>query len=149
GGGAAGMARAPGVNKNGLGVGRLARREQPLRLAPAQYHPRVCALPGARQQPLGGLGGGGWQASERSPAVQAMQVFGDASGEITLDAWQIMRDELAWIVESGTMEQALLQALQVFGVRWHDALFESFHNDGSRGRGVMTACGQFLPADLV
>ncbi|HLR81870.1 MAG TPA: FAD-dependent monooxygenase [Paenalcaligenes sp.] len=149
GGGLAGMASALGLKKNGFEVELLAPREQPLSLAPEQYHPRVYALSVASQQFLDGLGVWGLMPSERITAVQAMQVFGDASGEITLDAWQIMRDELAWIVESGTMEQALLQALQVFGVRWHDALFESFHNDGSRGRGVMTACGQFLPADLV
>ncbi|HLS16852.1 MAG TPA: FAD-dependent monooxygenase [Paenalcaligenes sp.] len=149
GGGLAGMAAALGMKKHGFEVEILAPRAQPLNLEPEQYHPRVYALSVASQQFLDALGVWGLMPAQRVTPVQAMQVFGDASGEITLDAWQIMRDELAWIVESGTLEQALLQALQVFGVRWHEAMFESFHNEGARGRGVMTACGQFLPADLV
>src|SRR5690625_8042049 len=97
GGGLAGMASALGLKKNGFEVELLAPREQPLSLAPEQYHPRVYALSVASQQFLDGLGVWGLMPSERITAVQAMQVFGDASGEITLDAWQIMRDELAWI----------------------------------------------------
>ncbi len=149
GGGLAGMAAALGLKKAGFEVEILAPRHSPLSLEPEQYHPRVYALSVASQQFLERLGVWGLMPAERNTPVRTMQVFGDASGTLTLEAWQIMRDELAWIVESGTMEHALLQALQVFGVPWREALFERFHQQGAGQRGVLTACGQFIAADLV
>src|SRR5690625_1181649 len=107
GGGLAGMAAALGLKKKGFEVEILAPHQQPMGLEPEQYHPRVYALSVASQQFLEDLGVWRLMPQERITPVQAMQVFGDASGEINLEAWQIMRDELAWILESGTMEQAL------------------------------------------
>ncbi|EJC60743.1 ubiquinone biosynthesis hydroxylase family protein [Alcaligenes faecalis subsp. faecalis NCIB 8687] len=46
-------------------------------------------------------------SAQRISPVQAMEVHGDSGGCLNLHAW---------IVESGQMEQALYQALQVFGV---------------------------------
>src|SRR5690625_5527066 len=97
--GLAGMASSLGMKKHVFEVEILAPRAQPLNLEPEQYHPRVYALSVASQQFLDALGVWGLMPAQRVTPVQAMQVFGDASGEITLDAWQIMRDELAWIVE--------------------------------------------------
>lgn len=144
GGGLAGMAAALGLKKQGFQVGILAPKPASLNLGHEQYHPRVYAISIASQQFLQSLGVWGLMPSERITAVKAMHVFGDASGEITLDAWQMMRSELAWIVESGTMEHALLQALKVFGVHWHEDLFHCFDANGVQGQS-----GRHYDAQLV
>lgn len=144
GGGLAGMATALGLKKNGFEVEILAPQPVAYEVAPGHYHPRVYALSVASQQFLEGLGIWGLMPAERITPVRAMQVFGDASGELTLDAWQIMRDELAWIIESGVMEEALKQALRVYGVVWHEDLFAAFVPSGVAGQS-----GQVYAADLV
>src|SRR5699024_7781263 len=120
GGGLAGMATALGLKTNGFQVAILAPKPKAYPLADEQYHPRVYALSVASQQFLETLGVLGLVPAQRVTPVEAMQVFGDAAGEIMLDAWQILRAELAWIVEAGTLEQAVQQAVQVEGVVWHD-----------------------------
>lgn len=149
GGGLAGMATALGLKKNGFAVEILAPKPSGPKLAAEQYHPRVYALSLDSQQFLQALGVWGLMPAQRLSPVQSMQVYGDASGALTLDAWQIMRAELAWIVESGTMEQALKQALQVFGVVWHEDLFEGFQTQSGGRTGVIGASGRFYSADLV
>src|SRR5690625_944404 len=144
GGGLAGMATALGLKKNGFQEAILAPKPKAYPLADEQFHPRVYALSVASQQFLETLGVWGLVPAQRVTPVEAMQVFGDAAGEIMLDAWQILRAELAWIVESGTLEQALQQALQVYGVVWHEDHFHDF-----QAGGVLGATGHFYPANLV
>lgn len=144
GGGLAGMASALGLKKQGFEVEILAPPPKVYEIEPGHYHPRVYALSVASQQFLEQLGVWGLMPAERITPVQAMQVFGDASGEMTLEAWQILREELAWIIESGLMEEALKQALRVYGVVWHEDLFARFAPDG-----VIGQSGQFYAADLV
>ena len=53
----------------------------------------------------------------RLTPVQAMEIHGDADGEVHLNAWQAALP-LAWIVESGEIERVLIQAVRLFGIPW-------------------------------
>ncbi|HRL20716.1 MAG TPA: FAD-dependent monooxygenase [Alcaligenes sp.] len=144
GGGLAGMAAALGLRKAGLEVSILAPAYTAMALQPGQYHPRVYALSGASQRFLAHLGVWNLMQAERITPVQAMEVHGDGGGCVTLNAWQDAQDCLAWILESGQMEQALRQALQVFGVPWIEDRFERLEPGL-----VITAGQQRLQADLI
>ncbi len=144
GGGLAGMATALGLKKAGFEVSVLAPAYQPMALAEQQYHPRVYALSAASQQFLERLGAWGLMRSERITPVNGMELYGDGDGFVQLDAWQNAQTTLTWIVESGELERALYQALQVFSVPWHQDLFADL-----TANGVLTQSGQTLPADLV
>ena len=94
----------------------LARRQQPVTvLAPApamtaapagQFHPRVYAISAASQRFLARLGI--WDAlpAQRIAPVQAMEIHGDAEGQVDLNAWQAAQSELAWIVEAAEIGRA-------------------------------------------
>lgn len=144
GGGIAGMAAALGLKKAGFTVSILAPAYQPLVLAQQQYHPRVYALSAASQQFLERLGVWALMRAERITPVSGMELYGDGDGFVQLDAWQTAQSTLTWIVESGEMERALFQALQVFNVPWHQDLFAELSANG-----VKTQGGHELPADLV
>ena len=144
GGGLAGMAAALGLKKAGFDVSVLAPAYTPLVLAEQQYHPRVYALSTTSQQFLERLGVWALMRTERITPVEGMELYGDGDGFLQLDAWQSAQSTLTWIVESGEMERALFQALQVFSVPWHEDLFAEI-----TATGVKTQSGQDLKADLI
>lgn len=144
GGGIAGMACALGLKKSGFTVRIVAPAYQSLALSPQQYHPRVYALSLASQRFLEGLGVWSLMRSERITQVKGMELYGDGDGFVQLDAWQNAEDNLTWIIESGEIERALQQALQVYNVPWQDDLFESLTSTG-----IKTQAGVDLPAALI
>ncbi|MEZ2720104.1 FAD-dependent monooxygenase [Paenalcaligenes hominis] len=144
GGGLAGMATALGLKKAGFAVRLLAPAYKALDLAPHHYHPRVYALSEASQAFLEQLGVWRLMRSERITPVTGMELFGDGDGFVQLDAWHNAQSNLTWIVESGEMERALYQALQVFNVPWQDDLFAEL-----TATGLKTQRGDVLAADLI
>ncbi|WBM38517.1 FAD-dependent monooxygenase [Alcaligenes faecalis] len=143
GGALAGMASALGLRKAGFDVSILSPAYKPMQLEAGQYHPRVYAVSVASQRFLAQLGAWNLMSSQRISPVQAMEVHGDGGGCLNLHAWQDAQDYLAWIVESGQMEQALYQALQVFGVPWIEDRFERLE-----GNTIVTAGQKRISADL-
>lgn len=118
--GIVGLACALGLARAGLPVSILGPRREPPVPGPDDYHPRVYALSQASQELLQRLGA--WRQIDRrriSP-VEAMEIYGDADGRLDLFAWGDARAALAWIVESGEIERALQQAVQVMGIDWHE-----------------------------
>lgn len=111
---------------------------------PDVYCPRVYALSLASRQFLESLGAWSLLDTARVTAVESMEVFGDASGRVALQAWQGVQPALAWIVESSELERALQQAARIGGVAWHH---EKFHR--AEPGVVVTDAGRSLPADLV
>lgn len=130
GGGIAGMACALGLKKAGFSVHIVAPAYKELALSAQQYHPRVYALSLASQAFLDRLGVWALMRPERITAVQGMELYGDGDGFVQLDAWQQAQSTLTWIVESGEIERALHQALQVYNVPWKADLFSSFTVNG-------------------
>ncbi|WP_345796127.1 FAD-dependent monooxygenase [Castellaniella sp. MT123] len=147
--GIAGLACALGLSRAGLSVALLGpRRIPPVRVAD-DYHPRVYAISGASHSLLDRLGAWRLMDARRITPVEAMEIHGDADGLLDLSAWQDARETLAWIVESGEIERALQQAVQVMGIAWHEDQFVSLESS-AHGVRVTTAQGQrFHPALLV
>ena len=143
GGALAGMASALGLRKAGFDVSILSPAYKSMELAAGQYHPRVYAVSVASQRFLAQLGVWNLMSAQRISPVQAMEVHGDGGACLNLHAWQDAQDYLAWIVESGQMEQALYQALQVFGVPWIEDRFERLE-----GNTIVTAGQKRITADL-
>ena len=108
-----------------------------------QYHPRIYAISSASQLFLQELGVWNSIPAERIVPVESMEIHGDRDGMVVLDAWQAAQAELAWIMESGEIEQALFQAVQIFGVPWIDDKMQSY----SPGQ-VVTEKGKTLQAEL-
>lgn len=144
GGGIAGMACALGLKKAGFTVRIVAPAYKPMELATQQYHPRVYALSMASQRFLDGLGVWSLMRPERITQVEGMELYGDGDGFIQLDAWQNAESNLTWILESGEIERALYQALQVYNIPWQADLFESL-----TATGIKTKSGAELPASLI
>lgn len=144
GGGIAGMATALGLKKANFAVQLLAPAYTPWGLASHQYHPRVYALSATSRAFLERLGVWSLMRAERITAVEGMELYGDGDGFMQLDAWQNAQSDLTWIVESGEMERVLHQALQVYNVPWKTDLFARLSP-----KGVVTASGAELPADLI
>ncbi|TMG84971.1 MAG: FAD-dependent oxidoreductase [Betaproteobacteria bacterium] len=57
---------------------------------------------------------GVWQRvpSERIAAIETMEVFGDAGGEITFSAYELGERALAWIVENHELNAALVETMR-------------------------------------
>lgn len=144
GGGIAGMACALGLKKAGFNPSIVAPAYKPLELKSEQYHPRVYALSMASQSFLEELGVWGLMRTERITPVEGMELYGDGDGFVQLDAWQNAKSNLTWIVESGELERALYQALQVYNITWQADLFEAF-----TATGIKTKSGAELPAGLI
>src|SRR5690625_1937099 len=87
--------------------------------------------------------------AQRPNPVPRRREQGDAWIVQTPEPRQVLRRRLTGFGESGTMEQALKQALQVFEVVWHEDLFEGFQTQSGGRTGVIGASGRFYPADLV
>jgi 2-octaprenylphenol hydroxylase len=74
---------------------------------------RVYAISPGSAAFLHGLGA--WQRlpSERITAIDAMQVHGDADGELFFSAYELGERALAWIVENRALHAALVEAVRV------------------------------------
>jgi ubiquinone biosynthesis UbiH/UbiF/VisC/COQ6 family hydroxylase len=146
--GIAGLACALGLSRTGLSVGLLGPRYVPAVRAADDYHPRVYAISDASRALLDRLGAWRLIDARRVTPVEAMEIHGDASGCLDLSAWQDARDALAWIVESGEIERALQQAVQVMGIAWHEDQFAGLITQ-SAGITVTTAQGRQWQPDLL
>lgn len=82
--------------------------------ADADWDSRIYALSPASVAFLSQIGAWQVMAPERLSPVHAMRVFGDAAGaRLDFSAYECAVAELAWIVESGRVQAALWQLLQV------------------------------------
>lgn len=142
--GIAGLSAALGLAKAGIDVALLGPRTVAQAPAADVYCPRVYALSASSQAFLSGLGVWGMMDPGRITAVEAMEVYGDASGVLHLNAWQTAQAALAWIVESSEMERVLQQAVRVFGVPWHAEKFQRL-DSGT----VLTDSGRKLQPGLL
>lgn len=142
--GIAGLACALGLAKAGFSVKLLGPRHTQKPPAGDTYCPRVYAISASSQAFLASLGVWDLMDASRITPIEAMEVHGDASGVVHLQAWQAAEHALAWIVESSEMERVLQQAVQVFGVPW---LAEKFQRLESKA--VFTDAGRALEQDLV
>lgn len=124
--GIVGMATALQLAKNQFKVAILAPKIPPKHSLGEQYHPRIYAISLASQQFLESLGVWSMMPEERRNPVRQMEVHGDLDGMIVLDAKQSQMLELAYIVESGEIENALFSALKVYGVPWIEDKFQSY-----------------------
>ena len=144
--GIAGMAAALQLAKNQIKVAILAPQIQPRHNLGEQYHPRIYAISLASQNFLESLGVWQMMPAERRNPVRQMEVHGDLDGVIVLDAQESQMLELAYIVESGEIENALYNALKVYGVPWIDDTFKSFEQ---WQRQIECGSGQIIKAKLL
>ena len=142
--GIAGLATALGLTKAGYDAVLLGPQSTPDPNPGDRYHPRVYAISPSSQRFLERLGVWKLMDQSRVTTVEGMEVFGDGDGAVNLHAWQAAQPALAWIVESGEMERALLQAIHVFGVRWHKEKFEQLEHHT-----VITDSGRVVPFDVL
>lgn len=146
--GIAGLACSLGLARAGASVSLLGPRVVPRLLDEDTYHPRVYAISAASQALLERLGAWRLMDARRLTPVEAMEIYGDGDGALNLQAWHDAQQTLAWIVESGEIERALQQAVQVFGVPWFEESFASLDpmNHGVR---LTTTDGRVMQADLL
>ncbi len=142
--GIAGMATALGLTRAGFEPVLLGPPARPDPNPGDTYHPRVYAISPSSQQFLEQLGVWKLMDQARITPVEGMDVYGDGDGEVHLHAWQAAQPTLAWIVESGEMERALLQAIRVFGIRWYTEKFERLD-----AQTVVTDTGRQISFDLL
>jgi 2-octaprenyl-6-methoxyphenol hydroxylase len=146
--GLVGAAAALALGREGLRVALVER--QPPQVPGAVWDTRIYAISPAPQRFLESLGA--WQRMDlgRVQPVYRMDVAGDTSGSITLDAYQAGVSHLATILESGRLQHALWQALEADGgVALHcPATIESLTRDGADTR-LTLADGTTLEAELV
>lgn len=144
--GIAGMAAALQLAKNQIKVAILAPQIQPRHNLGEQYHPRIYAISLGSQNFLESLGVWQMMPAERRNPVRQMEVHGDLDGVIVLDAQESQMLELAYIVESGEIENALYNALKVYGVPWIDDTFKSFEQWQGQ---IECGSGQIIKAKLL
>src|SRR5690625_3742223 len=142
--GIVGLAAALGLTRAGFRVTIVGPRPSPQAPPEDFCHPRVYAISPSSRQFLESLGMWALMDARRLTPVQAMEVFGDSGGHVSLHAWQTMEPALAWIVESGELERALAQSIQVYGIDWCEAHFTSL--DGAH---IVTDAGQQIAFDLL
>lgn len=142
--GIAGLASALAIARAGLPVTLLGPQQLPKADPGDTWHPRVYAISPSSQRFLEQLGIWRLMPAARITPVHGMEVYGDGDGAVHLNAWQAAQPALAWIVESGEIERALQQAVQVYGIDWVDASFD--HLGGSA---VVTDAGRELPYTLL
>ena len=124
--GIAGLSLALALARRGQQVTLLGPKPALQEAQPDVYHPRVYAISPASQSFLHSIGIWGLIPAARLTKIEAMEVRGDRHGQLNLSAWQQALPELAWIVESGEIERALRQAIQVFGLHWIEEKCESW-----------------------
>jgi len=144
GGSIVGLATALGLARAGLKAVLLGPKKALEPVVADRFHPRVYALSPASRRFLTELGVWGLMDEARITLVEAMEVYGDASGKVSLNAWQAAQPAMAWIVESSELERALRQAVQVLGIAWHTERFQALAPGGA-----LTDTGRELPAVLV
>lgn len=142
--GLVGLASALGLARAGFDTTLVGPRRELAAAVPNVYCPRVYAISPASQRFLADQGVWGMLDSSRLTPVEAMQVYGDASGHVHLNAWQAAQTHLAWIVESDELERVMRQAIQLFRVNWRTDHFSGFTQGG-----IALAQGVSLPASLV
>ena len=142
--GIVGLATVLGLTRAGIKAVLLGPRHGPAPMNVDEYCPRVYAISLASQQFLAQLGVWNMLDADRIAAVEAMEVHGDANGQVTLRAWQATQPTLAWIVESSEIERVLQHAVHVFGIAWRDERFQQLEPGA-----IVTESGQRLEADLV
>ncbi len=116
--GIVGLSTALALARRGQRVAVLAPRASVPAADPDRYHPRVYAISPASQRFLAELGVWDAMPASRLMPVSAMEIHGDADGQVNLNAWQAALPQLAWIVESGEIERVLIQAVRMFGIPW-------------------------------
>jgi 2-octaprenyl-6-methoxyphenol hydroxylase len=146
--GLVGAAAALALGRQGLRVA-LVERQQPQALDES-WDTRIYAISPASQRFLERFGA--WQRMDASriQAVFRMDVAGDTSGAIRLDAYEAGVSHLATIVESGRLQHALWQALQADGnvALYCPAAIETIGRAESRTR-LTLADGKVLETELV
>jgi 2-octaprenylphenol hydroxylase len=128
--GIVGLATALALARRGQQVTLLGPRQTFAPVTPEIFHPRVYAISPASQRFLASLGVWNMLDAQRLTAVQAMEIHGDGAGLVNLNAWQAAIPQLAWIVESGEIERALTQAVQIFGLNWIEEKFATYGKAG-------------------
>jgi ubiquinone biosynthesis UbiH/UbiF/VisC/COQ6 family hydroxylase len=146
--GIAGLACGLGLARAGVSVSLLGPRTVPHVHDDETYHPRVYAISAASQALLDRLGAWRLMEARRITPVEAMEIYGDGDGSLDLHAWHDAQQTLAWIVESGEIERALQQAVQVYGVPWFEESFASLETM-PRGVRLTTSGGRVMQADLL
>lgn len=142
--GIVGLAAALGLARAGEKVALLGPRKPPQPAQPDVYFPRVYALSPESRHFLDVLGVWDMLDFGRITPVESMQIYGDASGQVDLQAWQAVQPEMAWIIESSELERVLQQAVKMLGVQWHEDRFQALQKGC-----VLTESGQTLSATLV
>ncbi|MBS1146022.1 MAG: ubiquinone biosynthesis hydroxylase [Proteobacteria bacterium] len=146
--GLVGAAAALALGRQGLRVALVER--QPPQVPDEAWDTRIYAISPASQRFL--ERSHAWQRMDASriQPVFRMDVMGDTSGAIRLDAYEAGVSHLATIVESGRLQHALWQALQADGnVALHcPAAIESIERDESRTR-LTLADGTQLETELL
>ncbi|MDT3705595.1 MAG: UbiH/UbiF family hydroxylase [Thiobacillus sp.] len=146
--GLVGVAAALALGRQGLRVA-LIERQAPA-LPDDAWDTRIYAISPASQRFLERLGA--WQRMDagRIQPVFRMDVAGDTSGMVRLDAYQAGVSHLAAIIESGRLQHALWQAIEADGnVALHcPATVESLAGRGAFTRLTLTD-GKVLEADLI
>jgi 2-octaprenyl-6-methoxyphenol hydroxylase len=146
--GLVGAATALALGRQGLRVALVER--QPPQAPEAAWDTRIYAISPAHQRFLESLGA--WQRLDggRVQPVFRMDVAGDASGAIRLDAYESGVSHLAAIVESGRLQHALWQAIEADGnVALHcPATIESIVREGALTR-LTLGEGSVLETELL
>lgn len=146
--GLVGAATALALARQGLRVALVERAAPP---PPAEiWDTRIYALTPANQRWLAALGVWGRLDVARVQPVYRMDVAGDVSGRLRLDAYAAGTERLAFIFESGRLQHALWQALTETGdVTLHcPAQLASLAREGDDTRLTLTD-GRVLHAQLV
>lgn len=142
--GIVGLAAALGLARAGFQVSLLGPRNAVPVYDANTWCPRVYAVSAASQAFLHELGVWASLNENRVTPVHAMDIRGDASGRVNLNAWQAATTHLAWILESSELERVLQQAVSLMGVNWITENFSSLQPGA-----VRTESGRTLAAALV
>jgi len=148
GGGLVGAAAALALSRQGLRVALIER--QPPQVPGDTWDTRIYAISPASQRFLERIGA--WQRMDagRVQPVYRMDVAGDTTGSIRLDAYESGVSHLATILESGRLQHALWQALQTDGnAALHCPAEISSLEWGEPYSRLTLADGQVLEAELV
>jgi len=146
--GLVGAAAALALGRQGLRVALIERQSPDV---PAEtWDTRIYAISPASQRFLERFGA--WQRmdAQRIQPVFRMDVAGDTTGAIRLDAYEAGVSHLAAIIESGRLQHALWQALQADGnvALFCPAAIESIEQGDSRTR-LTLADGTQLETELL
>jgi len=154
--GLVGAAAALALGRQGLRVALIERQLPPL--PDETWDTRIYAISPASQRFLERLGA--WQRMDagRVQPVYRMDVTGDASGALRLDAYAAGVSHLAAIVESGRLQHALWQAIEADGpsaglrtgnVALHCPAAIASLERGEAGTRIVLGDGSTLEAELV